>query len=138
VTFYENGYKKNTKIIMPDIVDVLTYNNRVVTVKFADGTEEKAVLHPDDKFSVEQGISICIGKKLAGNSSIYNKIISHALDVKQKNENKKAEQKKREARIKEENRNRNLRRAERNRKKREKFVAEIETIVSSILNEKEL
>ena len=121
-TSYENGYKKKTWVVMPDIVDVLVYNDRVVTVKFEDKTEEKAVLHPDDKFSIEQGISICIAKKLAGGSAIYNKLVEHALKVKQVNENAKVKKQEEAARKKEQNRQDNLKRAERNRKKREREV----------------
>jgi len=133
ITFYENGYKKNTKTIMPDIVDVLVYNDSVVTVKFADGTSEKAVKHPDDTFSIEQGVSICIAKKLAGGSSVFNKLVERVLKV--KNDKEAAELKKREeaARQKEKNRINNLKRAERNRKKQEKEANNIATAFKSVI-----
>lgn len=138
-TSYENGYKKKTWVVMPDIVDVLVYNDRVVTVKFADKTKEKAILHPDDKFSIEQGISICIAKKLAGGSAIYNKLVEHALKVKQINEIAKAKKQEETARKKEQNRQDNLKRAERNRKKREKEVnnmaAAFKTAIINLMKE---
>ena len=137
--FYENGYKKSTKHIMPDIVDVLVYNDKVVTVKFADKTEEKAVLHPDDKFSVEQGVSICIAKKLASGGAIYNKIVEHALNVKHKNEEAKENKKKEDALRKEKNRADNLKHAECNRKKREREInntaAAMKLAIMDIVNE---
>lgn len=74
------------KTIMPAIVKVKPINNRVVIVEFADGTQEKAVLAKEDTFSLEQGISICITKKLLSNiigsgngSSVYNKLIDYAI-----------------------------------------------------------
>ena len=105
--------------MIPNIVDVLVYNDKVVTVKFADNTEEKAVLNPEDNFSIEQGISVCIAKKLVGDSSVYNKLIDYALKVKKNNEVEKAKKLAEEAEKKEKNRLANQRRAEKNRKKRE-------------------
>lgn len=77
--------------IMQDIkkVSVITDNcdARAVVVEFADNTSEKAAVSGDDQFTLEQGISICIAKKLISEksngqgSSIYNKIIKHAMKV---------------------------------------------------------
>ena len=80
-TFYKDGFKTFTKELIPDIKNVIVHNNHAVIVEFVDGTTEKAVLHPEDQFSVEQGISICITKKLVGGSSIYNKLIDRAVKV---------------------------------------------------------
>lgn len=77
--------------IIPRIVDVRIYNGVCVEVVFADGTSEKATLCENDNFSLEQGISICLTKKIIsmkadGNgSSIYNKLIKYALRVYKKN-----------------------------------------------------
>lgn len=95
IKHYDKGFYQYTKDLMPDIVNVTVYNNRVVAVDFADGTREKAVLDPSDTYIneqnfTEQGISICIAKKLAGGSSIYNKLIDYALRVMKKNEKAKA------------------------------------------------
>lgn len=91
--------------VMPDIVDVQTIEAdgevKVVTVYFADGTNEKAILSDEDTYSLEQGISICITKKLLSDktagygSAVYNKIIKRAMKV--MNENKKCAEKKHEA-----------------------------------------
>ena len=73
--------------IMPNVVDVTVLNNRVVVVSFADSTETKAVLSEDDTFSVEQGIAICMMKKLIqtvfGNNcaSVYNKLVEIGMNV---------------------------------------------------------
>lgn len=91
--------------VMPDIVDVKTIEKegkvKVVTVYFADGTNEKAILSDEDTYSLEQGISICITKKLLSDktagygSAVYNKIIKRATKV--MDENKKRAEKEREA-----------------------------------------
>lgn len=55
---------------------------------FSDDTKTVAVLDNEDTFSLEQGISICITKKLLGQdgSAIYNKLIKRAFKVKKQNE----------------------------------------------------
>lgn len=100
--FYEDGFYQSSKELIPDIEDVKIYNNCAIVVKFMDGTTEKAVVHQCDEFSIEQGISICITKKLVGGSSVYNKLIDRAIRVFLKNDAKRIE----EARAKEERRER--------------------------------
>lgn len=93
----KNGFVSKTVSVMPDIVNVRIGGNevnKVVFVDFADGTTEKAVLSEGDTFSLEQGISICITKKLlndkcSAGSSMYNKIIQRALKVFSSKENEK-------------------------------------------------
>lgn len=68
------------------IQDVKVYNERTVVVEFKDGKSEKAVTDPDDVFSLETGIMICIMKKILGSSTAYNKVIEYALKVKKRNE----------------------------------------------------
>lgn len=90
--------------VIPRIEDVQSINDKVVIVKFADGTTEKAILSDEDTFSLEQGISICITKKIlnvvlngANGSSAYNKLVDYGLKVykdKKKNAKKKAEDEK--------------------------------------------
>lgn len=80
--YFKNGHFTYEKFIMSDIKDVKYYNNTVIVV-FADNTQTKAVLDPEDYYSLEQGISICITKKLLGDegSAIYNKLIGRAMKV---------------------------------------------------------
>lgn len=85
------GDLRSLHYIMPNIENVSVIADdltaRVVIVDFADGTSEKATISGDDSFSLEQGISICVTKKLLSKgtyghgSSIYNKIIKHGLKV---------------------------------------------------------
>lgn len=76
-----------TQYIIPQIKEIKTINNRVVIIKFTDGTQEKAVLDSSDTFSIEQGVAICITKKILskltyGNgSSAYNKLIDYAMKI---------------------------------------------------------
>lgn len=122
ITTYDNGFKKATKDLLPDIKDIITHNDRVVIVKFADGTQEKAVLYPDDKFTVEQGISICLAKKLMGGSSIYNKVVEYALDIVDKKD-KAQKQKIKDAAVAKENAAKaEKKRAERKAQKREEYI----------------
>lgn len=125
---FDNGKLVGCGNIMPNIVDVKVIRKdekpRVVIVTFADGTKEKAVLDENDTYSLEQGISICITKKLLGKdtaygSSLYNKVIKHAMNVMTENEKaakeaKIAEQKEKEKAIK---------LAEKDRKRKEKRAA---------------
>ena len=77
-----------TDAVIPEIEDVQSINDKVVIVKFADGTTEKAVLSENDTFSLEQGVSICITKKIlnkmlkgANSTSAYNKLVDYGLKV---------------------------------------------------------
>ena len=105
VKHYKDGFFKSERTIMPDIRDVTVHLDTVL-VTFSDDTKTVAVLDNDDAFSLEQGISICITKKLLGQdgSSIYNKLVKRALKVKQDNEKaaKNAEKAKEEARRRQE------------------------------------
>lgn len=70
---------------LPEIIDVEVINNCVTVVTFSDGTKEKAVLDKADTFNLEQGISICITKKLlaqitgCGGTKVYNGLIKRAI-----------------------------------------------------------
>lgn len=108
----DNGNVARDTLIMRDISDVSVIENngekKVVIVYFTDGTKEKAVLCDDDTFTLEQGISVCIAKKLLSNklgskygSSIYNKIIDRAVKIYNKSQ-KEAQKKESEEAAKKE------------------------------------
>lgn len=93
-----------TAYVMPDIEDVVVIENdyfpRKVIVTFSDGTTEKATVDNYDIFAIDQGISVCVAKKLLSNivgsehgSSVYNKIIDRGLKV-LRNKTKERETKK--------------------------------------------
>ena len=121
-TFYKDGFKTSTKELIPDIKDVIVHNNCVVIVEFTDGTSEKAVLHPCDEFSVEQGISICITKKLVGGSSIYNKLINRAIKVMINNDAEKTKREQEEEARKERKKKNDEKKARRKAAKREEYI----------------
>lgn len=118
--YFKDGHSTGDKLIMPDIKDVKVYQNTVIVI-FADNTKTKAVLDPEDNYSLEQGISICITKKLLGEdgSNIYNKLIKRALNVIKKNKNaaeadekKKAEEKAKKKAAAERNKKKKLKKKE--------------------------
>lgn len=120
--FYKDGFKTSTKELIPDIKDVIVHNSCVVIVEFTDGTSEKAVLHPCDEFSVEQGISICITKKLVGGSSIYNKLINRAIKVMINNDAEKTKREQEEEARKERKKRNDEKKARRKAAKREEYI----------------
>lgn len=120
--FYKDGFKTSTKELIPDIKDVTIHNNCVVIVEFTDGTSEKAVLHPEDHFSVEQGISICIAKKLVGGSSIYNKLIDRAVKVMINNDVERTKKQIEEEARKERKKKNDEKKARRKAAKREEYI----------------
>ena len=82
VKHFKDGFFKSERKLMPEISDVNVYGSTVV-VSFEDNTKTSAVLDSEDIFSLEQGVSICLTKKLLGEDghSIYNKLIEHGFKV---------------------------------------------------------
>ena len=120
--FYEDGFKNSCKELIPDIKDVTVHQNRIVIVEFVDGTTEKAVLHPSDQFSVEQGISICITKRLVGGSSIYNKLIDRAVKVMINRDEERTKKQVEEEARKERKKKNDEKKARRKAAKREEYI----------------
>ena len=94
---YDNRKLKSTRRVMPDIQDVRTIEQKIddhtsiaraIIVTFKDGTSTKATFADGDFYSEERGIAVCITKRLLGEhgSSLYNKIIRHAMRVKAEND----------------------------------------------------
>ena len=99
------GRSKETSIyLMPEFSDVRIIRDKEgfsigVGIDFADGTKQKAICMPDDTFNLEQGITICLFKKmLTGGcyieeeyvTGVYNKLVKHAIKI--RNERIKAEE----------------------------------------------
>ena len=57
---------------IPPVVNVETYNNRVVKVTFADGSFTKSVCSENDTFDLDVGISVCITKRMMGKDGHKN------------------------------------------------------------------
>ena len=62
-------------VSFPPIQRVITHNDRVVIVKFSDGSFTKAVCSPNDKFDIDVGITVCLLKKVLGGTNEYNNLI---------------------------------------------------------------
>lgn len=153
---YSNKFKiikygesvKNSVYIMPEISDVRHIINKDevigVEIKFADNTKQKAICSPNDTFNLEQGITICLFKKILENglvavnslckgrgTSIYNKLVNHALKVmerrikaEEKAKKEEAEKKEKEQRFIEKKRRADARRAKREAEQRINEMAE--------------
>ena len=78
----------STTIDKDDIVDVKTYADRVVVVKFADGTYTKCEVQGADQFNEDVGIAYCLFKKALGEKGHdkFSDLLRHAHKVKAKNE----------------------------------------------------
>ena len=124
----KDGFVDRNKYLMQDIVDVSIIandeQNRVVVVTFGDGGKEKAVLLKNDHFDLEDGISICIAKKLVSNligsqygSSVYNKMVERGAKV-YKRKVKEAEKKAAEEAAKKEKYKKIVAKKQEKRKKR--------------------
>lgn len=126
--FFSDGEFRGYRPIISDIVDYNVFQDdnggtTVVVVEFDDGSKEKAVLDGNDVFSLDQGLSICITKKLLGGdtsfgSSLYNKLIKSAIKAKEENERFAAE----EAKFEQEEKERRERRAAKKKARKEKRI----------------
>jgi len=139
---------KDSCYVMPEISDVRHITNKDnvigVEVKFADGTKQKAICSPNDTFNLEQGITICLFKKILEDgmvafnvfykgrgTSIYNKLVNHAIKVMERRikaeeeaEKKEAERKLKEQRFIEKKRRADERKAKRESEQRINEMAE--------------
>lgn len=106
------------------IKDYKVINNKVVVVEFTDGDVQKAVCMPEDEFSLDQGIEVCVMKHICGGKAKYYKVLKEAqkqiieLDETAK---KKAEEEKRLAQKQEKD---NAKRAARRERARQARIAE--------------
>lgn len=84
----KDGFVESTKDIMPDIKEVSVQgdgvNSVVILVTFTDGKTEKAILDPEDDFSLEHGLTIIMLEKLLSDKgvdgkSVHNKLVKHAI-----------------------------------------------------------
>ena len=78
-----------------DIENVYVYNDKVVIVKFSDGSKVKSIFDGDGEFSVYNGVAICIAKKLIGNdgTKVFNDSMRAAMKIYRDKESKKVPKK---------------------------------------------
>ncbi len=86
--------------LLPQIINIETFNNKVTQVTFDDNSKVRAVCGNNDVFNLEQGISICIAKKLLGGTKEYNNLINKAIKLYETKEREKIEQKQLQEQIK--------------------------------------
>lgn len=101
----EGANQSILSVKIPAITKVHQPTDRVVICTFADGATTKAVCHPDDKFSLDTAISICVTKYLFEKFLVqnYHRYIKDALQLverqKKEAERKEADERLRQARI---------------------------------------
>ena len=100
---YRDGVSiKASNTIVPDIESIEVIKDRVIKVHFSDNTVEKAVLKGEDVYSYEYGVTICLMKKILSNmtggngGSVYNKLVTYAIDQEKARAEWVAEQKQKE------------------------------------------
>lgn len=121
ITMSKDTYKKENSNMIKDykIYKDKDGKDKVVVVKFADGTEERAVCCEEDNFDLERGVEICVLKYLLGDR--YRTTISDVMKQIKAIDKEKEAKKKEEAEIaakKEKAVRKKARRAENLRKKR--------------------
>lgn len=135
--------KKETKKPMKSesikVTKVEVLNDRVVMVRFSDGTFTKAICTKDDadagKFDVDIGITICIMKKLLGEAEgkkkAYEKLIKSIHKMMDSQERAKKEEKE----LKERSKARAARKAERRAKEAEDEAKEYQNFITEAIKE---
>lgn len=124
LTKYKDGEESGDHYVMPAISDFNVINGKKIITTFSDGTIEKVVLDKQDEFSLEQGIAICVMKKvlsthLGNGSSVYNKIVEYGLKTYNKITSEKSKKQREEERMAIQKKNK----AEKAKKRREKEIA---------------
>ena len=85
----EKNMKRNEQpcwdiTFLPPVIDMKSFNNKVVVVYFADGTHTKAVCSDNDIFDLDTGIMCCLFKRALdrGNGTkVLNKLIRSVHDI---------------------------------------------------------
>lgn len=87
--------EENNNMNSARITKVITHNDRVVIVKFSDGSFTKAVCSENDHFDLDVGIQVCLMKKMLGNAGYYKimKDIHKMMDDQEEAKAKAAEEK---------------------------------------------
>ena len=96
----QNAAAPKLTLKIPAITKVHQPTDRVVICTFSDGATTKAVCHPDDKFSLDTAISICVTKYIFEKfiDQTYHRYIKDALQLVER-QKKEAEQKEADERL---------------------------------------
>ncbi len=138
ISFNNISFQKRFDSITTLVTSVKTYNNRVVLVRFADGTFTKSVCAPNDTFDIDTGIMVCLIKKLLGDggTKIYNDALRHIHKVMDLNEKNTKIAKERIAKRKAENIRINAEKKAAKERKRQERIEEISEAIK-LANKKE-
>ena len=125
------------------VTDVITHNNRVVIVKFSDGSFTKSVCSANDKFDLDVGITICVLKRLLdvkneNPTRRYNNLIRdiHKMMDKRKEEKEELLRAKKERREKEEKRQKKRKSAR--EAQRNEFIQDVSNAISKAICENDI
>ena len=111
------------------IIDYKTYDDKVVILKFDDGTQEKAVCADSHEFDFERGVEVCVLKHVLG--SAYRTALKKSMkQIKEVDEDKKKEKE-----AKEIAKRRKVKAEKRKAKKRERRIAEMKEAYLSAMYE---
>lgn len=129
---------KEEKSMRINITGVNSYNDRVVIVRFSDGTFTKSVCSKNDTFDLDIGISICLLKKMmsdvgAGSYSNLIRRIHKMMDDKEKDRKQALEEKAERRKLQEERHQRNVAKAA--RKAKETYGDAIREAVAEAMKE---
>lgn len=79
--YYKDGFRTDSKDLIPAIKSIEVFNNNTVKMTFVNGDVQKSTAQNGDVFSLEDGILRCITKEMIGNegSAILNKLVAYAI-----------------------------------------------------------
>lgn len=76
---YLNDYY-GVKSVKSDSIKNVIFNNPVTVVIWNDGTKTLVKCQPDDTYSKELGLAMCIAKKFFGNKGSFNEIFKKFIN----------------------------------------------------------
>lgn len=81
--YYKDGFRTDSKDLIPAIKSIEVFNNNTVKMTFVNGDVQKSTAQKGDAFSLEDGILRCIAKEMIGKegSAILNKLVAYATKV---------------------------------------------------------
>ena len=91
--YYKDGFRTDSKDLIPAIKSIEVFNNNTVKMTFINGDVQKSTAQKDDTFSFEDGVLRCIVKEMIGKegNAVLGKLLSYATDVYNKAETEKKE-----------------------------------------------
>ena len=81
--YYEDGFFKNEKFLIPEIKSVEVFHSNTVKITFKNNDVQTTTVQSGDEFSLENGILWCLVKEMIGTegTAIINKLVSYATKI---------------------------------------------------------